>query len=90
MLLVRGVPALFVYKGLLTMRERTSLMLLQSTALPLLVVITEIGLSTERMKPSNAAALVGAGMVSVLVFPLAALTLRGRRSQPGLVVEETF
>jgi Kef-type K+ transport system membrane component KefB len=82
MLLVRGVPALFVYKGLLTMRERTSLMLLQSTALPLLVVITEIGLSTERMKPSNAAALVGAGMVSVLVFPLLGFKVLGDTSEP--------
>lgn len=82
MLLVRGVPALFVYKGLLTMRERTSLMLLQSTALPLLVVITEIGLSTDQMKPSNAAALVGAGMVSVLVFPLLGFKLLGDSAEP--------
>lgn len=77
MLLVRGVPALFVYKGILSARERTSLMLLQSTALPLLVVITEIGISTDRMKPANAAALVGAGMLSVLVFPLLGFKLLG-------------
>jgi Kef-type K+ transport system membrane component KefB len=81
MLLVRGAPALFIYKGVLSARERTSLMLLQSTALPLLVVITQIGIETERMKPSNAAALVGAGMVSVLVFPLLGFKLLGDRSE---------
>lgn len=77
MLLVRGAPALFVYKRLLATRERASLMLLQATALPLLVVITQIGLDTDRMKPENAAALVGAGMVSVLVFPLIGFKLLG-------------
>ena len=57
----------------------------------MVIALVTIGLEEERMRPENAAALVGAGMVSVLVFPLAALTLRGRRSQPGLVVEgETF
>jgi Kef-type K+ transport system membrane component KefB len=80
MLLVRGLPALFVYKGLLATRERASLMLLQATALPLLVVITQIGLETEQMKPENAAALVGAGMVSVLVFPLIGFKVLGDSS----------
>jgi hypothetical protein len=41
--------------------------------LPLVVVITTIGVDSGRMKPANAAALVGAGMLSVLVFPLVAL-----------------
>ena len=78
MLLVRGVPALFVYKGLLPARQRTSLMFLQATALPLLVVITEIGLSSDRMTQQNATALVGAGMVSVLAFPLIGFAILGR------------
>jgi Kef-type K+ transport system membrane component KefB len=77
MLVVRGLPALLVYKGLLPVRQRTSLVFLQATALPLLVVITEIGLSSDRMTPQNATALVGAGMVSVLAFPLIGFAILG-------------
>lgn len=77
MLVIRGLPALAMYKGLLSLRERWSLVLLQSTALPLLVVITQIGLSTDRMESGNAAALVGAGMLSVLILPLAGFALLG-------------
>jgi Kef-type K+ transport system membrane component KefB len=87
MLLARGAPALLVYRHLLTMRERTSLMLLQATALPLLVVITQIGLETERMKPENAAALVGAGMVSVLVFPLVGFKILGGATEESADAE---
>ncbi len=77
MLAVRGIPALLVYRGVLDLRERSSLVLLQSTALPMLVVITEIGRSTDRMTSANAAALVGAGMASVLIFPLVGFAVLG-------------
>lgn len=84
LLVVRGVPALFVYRGVLGAAERTALMFLQATALPLLVVITQIGLQTQQMRPENAAALVGAGMVSVLVFPLVGFAVldRTQRADP--------
>jgi len=82
MLVIRGLPAMFVYRGVLTTRERSALTLLQSTALPLLVVITQIGLETHRMKAGNAAALVGAGMLSVLVFPLVGFAVLGSSSAP--------
>ena len=80
--LVRGLPALAIYRKVLTGTERMSLAVLQSTALPLLVVITEIGLQTKQMRPENATALVGAGMLSVLVFPLAGFALLGRTTSP--------
>jgi hypothetical protein len=54
------------------------LALYAATALPLVVAITEIGVATGRMRADNAAALVGAAMLSVLLFPLSALTLRRR------------
>lgn len=84
LLLVRGVPALFVYRSVLSASERTSLMFLQATALPLLVVITQIGVQTQQMRPENATALVGAGMLSVLVFPLVGFAIldRSRRDVP--------
>lgn len=74
----RGLPALLLYGTDLAARERRLLALYSATSLPLIVVITELGKATGRMLPENAAALVGAGILSVLLFPLIALTLRGR------------
>jgi Kef-type K+ transport system membrane component KefB len=89
-LVVRGAPVWLLYRGVIAVQDRLPLALTSATALPLVVAITTIGLEEGRMRPENAAALVGAGMVSVLLFPLAALTLRGRKVQAGSVVEETF
>lgn len=78
LLVVRGLPALVVYRGVLSARHRGALGILQSTALPLLVVITEIGVSTGQMQAVTAVALVGAGMCSVLVFPLVGFAVLDR------------
>ena len=51
---------------------------LTATALPLLVALSAMGLSTGHMLPENAAALVGAGVLSVMVFPGAAVALDRR------------
>ena len=77
-LFARGVPAWFLYRHALEATDRRALALLSASALPLLVAITEIGTDTGVMRPEEAVALVGAGMLSVLVFPLVALVLRGR------------
>jgi Kef-type K+ transport system membrane component KefB len=76
LLLVRGVPALFVYRKELPVPRRVQMMLLTATALPLLVALTEIGLQNGSMLPENAAALVGAGVLSVAVFPALAVRLQ--------------
>ena len=75
LLAVRGLPMLVVYRRALPARERVQLMLLGSTTLPLVVALTEIGLSTGTMLPENAAALVGAAVLSVLFFPLIATAI---------------
>ncbi|MFN8643199.1 MAG: cation:proton antiporter [Candidatus Binatia bacterium] len=74
-LIVRGAPVV-LYRKELSAPERRSLALFSATTLPLVVVITAIGTATGRMLPENAAALVGAGILSVLLFPLIALSLR--------------
>ena len=74
-LLVRGLPAL-LYRNDLPRRELAPLALLSATGLPLIVAIASIGVSIGRMRTDNAAALVGAAMISVFLFPLAALWLR--------------
>ena len=76
-LVIRGVPAL-LYGRALGRGELLPLALYSATALPLVVAITELGVSTGRMRKDNAAALVGAAILSVLIFPLAALALRAR------------
>jgi hypothetical protein len=53
----------------LTPSERVPMALLSGTGLPLIVVITSIALAEGRILPVNAAALVAAGMLSVLLFP---------------------
>jgi hypothetical protein len=72
MIVVRGLPALLIYRGVLTVRERMETALIMSTTLPLLVALTEIGLRNGTMLPENAAALVGAGVLTVLFLPAAA------------------
>jgi Kef-type K+ transport system membrane component KefB len=77
-LLVRGLPVFLLYRRDLERAERLPLALLSATALPLVVAVTTIAVEAGKMRPENAAALVGAGMVSVFLYPLIALTLRRR------------
>ena len=88
LLVVRGLPALFLYRRALALRERLQMTLLTATALPLLVALAEIGLSTGHMLPENAAALVGAGVLSVVVFPGVAMALNRRAEDPRLATSE--
>ncbi|MET0764629.1 MAG: cation:proton antiporter [Blastococcus sp.] len=75
MLAVRGSPALLVYRGVLSLRQRVQTALITATALPVLVALSEIGLRNGTMLSENAAALVGAGVLTVLVFPALAVVL---------------
>jgi Kef-type K+ transport system membrane component KefB len=84
LLFVRGVPSLLVYRRDLHWRQRLQLMFLTATALPLLVALAEIGLQSGTMLPENAAALVGAGVLSVAIFPLVAVRL----GSPGVGEDE--
>jgi Kef-type K+ transport system membrane component KefB len=77
-LLVRGLPVWLLYRGDLAAADRPPLALFCAAALPLLVAITELGTEAGVMRDDEAVALVGAGMLSVLVFPLLALSLRRR------------
>ncbi|MEE1785203.1 cation:proton antiporter [Streptomyces sp. SP17BM10] len=86
LLTVRGVPAALLAPAGLGRHDRGALGLYAATALPLVVVITTIEVGAGHLPSSTAAALVGAGMLSVLVFPLAAQRLRGDVRPP--VAEE--
>ena len=59
------------------MGDRSSLAagLLQATSLPFIVAATEIGTELGILSPATGAAMVVAGLLSVVLFPLGALTL---------------
>lgn len=81
-LAVRGLPALLFYRRELPLLGRVQLMLLTATTLPLLVALAQIGLESGTMLPENAAALVGAGVLSVMIFPATAVRLGRSRTSP--------
>ena len=54
LLVVRGLPALLVYRRALSMTQRLQMMFITATALPLLVALAEIGLRNGTMLPENA------------------------------------
>ncbi len=88
-LIVRGVPALLLYRDAIpAMRDRVALAFYCGTQLPLVVAITSIAVEQDHMLSSTAAGLVGAAIISTLVFPLVALRIR-RGSDPEEIREPT-
>jgi Kef-type K+ transport system membrane component KefB len=89
-LVVRGAPAMLLYRGVLGARDRAALAFYSATELPLVVAITTIATESDHMKTSTAAGLVGAAMLSTLVFPFVGLALRRQSeaedAEPGPVV----
>jgi Kef-type K+ transport system membrane component KefB len=80
LLAARALPAL-LYRRLLDDRRVAAAGLLQATSLGFIVVASQIGMDLGLITKGTGAAFVAAGLVSVLVFPLAALTLL--RAEPG-------
>jgi Kef-type K+ transport system membrane component KefB len=89
LIVVRGLPSLVVYRRVLPGRKRAEMTFITATTMPLLIALAEIGLSDGVMLKANAAALVGAGVLSVLIYPLIAVGLhgRGRSTEPAAVAE---
>jgi Kef-type K+ transport system membrane component KefB len=85
-LVVRGLPAL-LYRRDLPRHDLPRLALYCATALPLIVAIAEIGIATGAMRSDNAAALVSAGILSLLIYPLLALSLRRAAPVPAAALE---
>jgi Kef-type K+ transport system membrane component KefB len=74
LLAVRGLPAL-LYLPSMGRRAAAAAALLQATSLPFIVAATQIGVAIELMTSVTAAALVCAGLLSVVFFPIGALNL---------------
>jgi Kef-type K+ transport system membrane component KefB len=80
---VRGTPALLLYRGVLQARQRAALAFYCATELPLVVAITTIAIDDGDMKTSTAAGLVGAAMLSTLIFPFIGAALQKRAVAAG-------
>jgi Kef-type K+ transport system membrane component KefB len=77
LLLVRGLPAL-LYRPLVGNRRAVIAGLLQATSLTFIVAASQIGLELGLISKASGAALIAAGLLSVLIFPILALTLLRR------------
>jgi Kef-type K+ transport system membrane component KefB len=77
---VRGLPAL-LYRSVIPRERLPVAVLMQATSLPFIVAATQVGLVLHVVSPANAAALIAAGLLSVVIFPAASLALlrRGQR-----------
>lgn len=77
-LVVRGTPALLLYRHALSSVERRALAFFCATELPLVVAITTIAVDAGKMRSSTAAGLVGAAMLSTLIYPFVGIALQKR------------
>ena len=84
LLVVRGLPAL-AYKPMIGTRRTVGAVLLQSTSLPFIVAATMIGVEIGTIDAATAAALVGAGILSVLIFPVTAVSVLGTKPSSASV-----
>ncbi|HWI31223.1 MAG TPA: cation:proton antiporter [Microbacterium sp.] len=80
LLIIRGGPSQLAVPPGASGRDRAALALLSATGLPIIVAVTAIGVDEGILSPALASALVGAGMLSVLVFPLVGMALRAHSS----------
>jgi Kef-type K+ transport system membrane component KefB len=86
-LVVRGVPALLLYRSELGLRDRIALAFYSATELPLVVAITTLAIEEGHMKSSTAAGLVGAAILSTLIYPLVGARIRRGGEPVGGPVE---
>jgi Kef-type K+ transport system membrane component KefB len=79
---VRGLPAL-LYRPVIPRERLPVAVLMQATSLPFIVAATAVGLALHVVSPANAAALIAAGLLSVVIFPAVSLVLlrRGQRAR---------
>jgi Kef-type K+ transport system membrane component KefB len=81
LLVVRGLPAL-VYRRVLDGSHTAIAGIMQATSLPFIVAATAIGMDLGLIDAAASAALIGAGLLSVLLFPLTGLILLRRSAPP--------
>ena len=81
MLAARGAPALLLYRRDLSPSQRIALALHSGTQLPLVVAITSLAVQRGLMPSGQAAALVGAAILTVILFPALARSFLSEKSK---------
>ncbi len=84
MVVARGVTTAVVLRGRLTLRGTLANGAFQATSLTFPVIVATIGQSLHFLAPGTAAALIAAGLLSVVVLPAVALLLRPWEGATGL------
>jgi Kef-type K+ transport system membrane component KefB len=86
LLAVRGLPAL-LYRRLVDGQQAVIAGILQATSLPFIVAATAIGMDLGLVSQAEGAALIAAGLLSVVIFPVTGLVLlkRAGMTPPGEV-----
>ena len=79
LLAVRGLPSALAAPQGSDRKTTAAVVLLGATGLPIIVAVTAIGVDEGLISSGLASVLVGAGMLSVLLFPLIGMALRGDR-----------
>jgi Kef-type K+ transport system membrane component KefB len=88
LLLVRGLPSMLAAPAGAPTRDRLAVALMGATGLPIIVAVTAIGVDSHVLTPAGATAMVAAGMLSVLAFPLLAMSIRREKVVEAAVVDE--
>ena len=84
MLVARAVPQWFIYRRAIPdVRSRTRFSLYVGTGLPIIVAVTTLEVNAGVMSTADAATLVGAGALTVLLFPLIGNALDRRSPTPA-------
>jgi Kef-type K+ transport system membrane component KefB len=84
---VRALPA-SLYRSILGTKQTIVAGFLQATSLPFIVAASQIGLELHLITKASSAALVAAGLLSVLIFPLTAITILRRGDSVTSVVDQ--
>ena len=82
LVIIRGAPV-FLYRDEMSLEDKLRFTLYSATGLPIIVIVTEIGINSGLMRPERATSLLCAGMLSVLIFPLMAEAIRDGRWPVG-------
>lgn len=84
-LVVRGLPNVLAAPLGANLRDKRAIVLFAATGLPIVVAVTAIGKERDLLPSGIATALIGAGMLSVLLFPMLALLhrQRGQKEKAG-------
>jgi len=87
LLAVRGLPAI-LYRPLVGARNTVVSGLLQATSLPFIVAASMIGMDLGKLDEATGAALISAGLLSVLIFPALSLSILQRGARADTAAEE--